>query len=81
MLIDVQENGMTWPEKVLAFIQRQEAAFWDPAWVATAEWKMQDIMQTPCEFPRYYVEFLVIAADLDCNPSGHSKLFEDGIVQ
>jgi len=49
--------------------------------VATAEKKMREIKQKNCEFHQYYAEFLVIAADLEWNPSALRNALRMGLSE
>jgi hypothetical protein len=63
----IEEDGTIGLEDLPSFVQLLEAAFGDPNQVATAEQKLWEINQRNCEFPQYYAEFQVIAANLDGN--------------
>jgi hypothetical protein len=56
-------------EDLPVFIQFLEVAFGDHDQVATAERKMQEMIQKTRQFSQYSGKFPVIATDLDWNPS------------
>jgi len=49
--------------------------------VASVEWKFCAIRQKNCELFLYYVEFQVIAADLDWNSSALSNTLRMGLLE
>jgi len=69
ILLHGQEDITTGLEVLLAVIQLLEAGFRDPDWVATAECEMREIQLYNHNSTLDYIEFLVNAAELDCNPS------------
>ena len=81
ILPHVREDGTIGLEDLPALIQLLEAAFGDPDRVATAERKMREIKQKHHEFPQYYAEFQVIAADLDWNPSALRNTLKMGLSE
>jgi len=81
ILPHIREDGEIALEDLPAVIQLLEAAFGDPDRVATAEWKMREIKQTNRESSQYYVEFQVIAVNLDWNPSALRNAFQMGLSE
>jgi len=77
----VREDGTIGLEDLPAFIQLLEAAFGDPDRVVTVKRKMREIRQKNREFSQYYAEFLVIAADLDWNPSALQNALRMGLSE
>jgi len=77
----VREDGTIGLEDLPAFIQLLEAAFGDPDRVAAAKRTMWEIKQKNREFSQYYAEFLVIAADLDWNPSALRNALRMGLSE
>jgi len=68
-LLHLREDEEIGLEDLPAFIQHLEGAFGDPDRVATAQRRMREIKQQNRESSQSDVEFEVIAADLDWNPS------------
>jgi hypothetical protein len=52
---------------VPAVITVLETAFGNPNHVATAEWKLEGLKQTNCDFSTYYAEFQRYMANVQCN--------------
>jgi len=65
----VHEEGEIPLDDLTARIHLLETAFENPDRVATAERKLQVIIQNYRKFSQYYAEFQVIVAEVDCNPS------------
>jgi hypothetical protein len=81
ILPHVRDDGTIGLEDLPAFIQLLQVACGDPDRVATAEWKMREIIQKIRKFSQYYAEFQVITADLDWNPSGLRNALRMGLSE
>jgi len=77
----VWEDGTIGLEDLPASIELLEATFGDPNRVATAEQKMREIKQKNCEFPPYYAESQVEAADLNWKPTALRNALSMGLSE
>jgi len=75
----VQDDRTIELKDLPAFIPLLGAAFGDPDWVATVERIILDVKQRNHEFSHYYLEFQVIATDLDWNQSALKNALRMGL--